>query len=66
MEKTLCRVAFNREVRVRKYLCSTISRSTLIYNKRQRIKKLEKRLHALENKRRRKTETPFLCCIITK
>ena len=60
-----CRVRFDRIIRVRVYSCDTISRSTLIFNKRERIKKLEKRLYRLQNKPKKKKETSFLCFVRT-
>jgi len=65
MKKTLCRVAFNREVIVRMYRCDTISRSTMIYKKRERLKKLEKKLKILEDMRDKKNRKTFFCISIS-
>tara|TARA_Y100001972_G_C7625077_1_gene313541 strand:- start:664 stop:858 length:195 start_codon:yes stop_codon:yes gene_type:complete len=59
-------VRFDRRVMVRLYACNTITRSTMIYKKRERLKRLEKRLERLEKhaeriKKRKELKT-FLCC----
>ncbi len=59
MKKTLCRVAFNQEVRVRLYRCETMTRSTLIFQKRERLKRLEKKLKNLEARKKHKRKTLF-------
>ncbi len=67
MKRTLCRVAFNREVRVRMYRCDSMTRSTLIYKKRERIKRLEKKLFQLEARRDKKKQKrkSFFCVSIS-
>jgi len=60
MRNTKCRVIFDKKIRVRMYRCDTISRSTLIFQKRERIKKLEKKLKRLEDRKKYKRKS-FFC-----
>ena len=68
-------VEFARVVNVRVYKCESISRSTMLFKKRERIKRLQFRLDKLEESKKRLAERnkrkesrlknkTFLCCSV--